>query len=616
MPTINKLTRTDSVSAGDIAPIYVQNQGDARGASMSVMSEYFNSQFDSNVLADLANDTDPSKGAHLIGWDGGTSGDQMDLSKKLANYTALRNYSGSATIVRITNNRLSGFFYLDLVDTTSSDNGGTTIVDMLGRRWKREFTPKVLVEWFGAIGDGITNCTAAIASANTAGPAVHFSAGSYLAANLVMTKPWTMDDGAWIKYNGSASATDFIVKITGNDASGNLNLDGAGSAVSLGCWVTGARPTLTRIVVKSINSTLEPGGGVCAAVKLSGLDADIGEIVGQDLLIAGNLNASSPQLLALGGGSDRCIIGSLRGHNVTSGVVAAGTGSNSIGYIDLDGAIDNGIYNTAGKLAVGGIRYKGQDEPIVVIGGDLDLGSAIIESGFNAAFAFAACGDINIGEIILRGNGIESLFKTRDVGSVGNVRIGRIFGALTGNNLCTVDTGTVESFTVGEIDVIYTHTAGKNPTQWGYLTACKAFNVGRVNIKIIDATDLLTAADIFRFNFPVAPTKTSTLGEFNVNIVKADGLTFSDALFFGSGLAHQNVTINKGFMRTNAGPYLEKVTPDVPSDRLTANVLPTLGTWKRGQVLWRAFPTALGSPGWVCTTAGTPGTWGSLPALT
>lgn len=40
MTTINKLTRTDAVSAGDVVPVYVQNQGDARGASMSALKEF------------------------------------------------------------------------------------------------------------------------------------------------------------------------------------------------------------------------------------------------------------------------------------------------------------------------------------------------------------------------------------------------------------------------------------------------------------------------------------------------------------------------------------------------------------------------------------------------
>jgi len=40
MTTINKLTRTDSVTAGDVVPVYVQNQGDARGAAMSVIAQF------------------------------------------------------------------------------------------------------------------------------------------------------------------------------------------------------------------------------------------------------------------------------------------------------------------------------------------------------------------------------------------------------------------------------------------------------------------------------------------------------------------------------------------------------------------------------------------------
>lgn len=43
MTTINKLTRTDTVTAGDVVPVYVQNQGDARGAAMSVLLSYLQS---------------------------------------------------------------------------------------------------------------------------------------------------------------------------------------------------------------------------------------------------------------------------------------------------------------------------------------------------------------------------------------------------------------------------------------------------------------------------------------------------------------------------------------------------------------------------------------------
>lgn len=51
MTTINKLTRTDTVDAGDVVPVYVQNQGDARGASLTVIQEYMqqNLSFDNQA---------------------------------------------------------------------------------------------------------------------------------------------------------------------------------------------------------------------------------------------------------------------------------------------------------------------------------------------------------------------------------------------------------------------------------------------------------------------------------------------------------------------------------------------------------------------------------------
>jgi len=472
----------------------------------------------------------------------------------------------------------------------------------------------VSVKDFGAKGDGVTNDTAAIQAANNSGAvSIYFPPGVYCAANLTMTTSWSMAEGAWIKYNG-VSYSDFVVKCSGNDLTGNLNIDAGGLAPELGLHIIGARNVLSRVVVK--NMTAPAAGNVSVAVKMFGVDNEIGEVVGRSILNTGYANVSCPQLLTLGGGSDGCQIGRVVGRNVTSGVVCAGSGTNSIGSIDLDGATDNGIYNTSGKLSVNNIRYKGQDEPIVVIGGDLNVSTAIVESGFNTAIAVDNCGDVYIGHLILRGGGVEGLFKNRDVNSVKSLTIGRISGEMTGNGLCYMGRGTTGFMTIGEIDLTYYHTAGKAIGSWAYFTSCQGFNISKANIRIVDTTDLLTSSDIFRCYFPTSPSKLSTVGEFNVHIVKADGVTLSDAQFYGQSLIHPNVSISKGLLRTNSGPYLEKIRPDVPNDRLYATVLPTLGTWKRGQVLWRGYPSAAGSPGWVCVAAGTPGTWQLLPAVT
>lgn len=42
---------------------------------------------------------------------------------------------------------------------------------------------------------------------------------------------------------------------------------------------------------------------------------------------------------------------------------------------------------------------------------------------------------------------------------------------------------------------------------------------------------------------------------------------------------------------------------------------PTTGTWNQGDQVWNTAPASGGTPGWVCTTAGTPGTWKAMANL-
>lgn len=44
----------------------------------------------------------------------------------------------------------------------------------------------------------------------------------------------------------------------------------------------------------------------------------------------------------------------------------------------------------------------------------------------------------------------------------------------------------------------------------------------------------------------------------------------------------------------------------------TGTAAPTTGTWKRGDIVWNSAPSNGGAPGWMCTAAGTPGTWRAM----
>ncbi len=47
----------------------------------------------------------------------------------------------------------------------------------------------------------------------------------------------------------------------------------------------------------------------------------------------------------------------------------------------------------------------------------------------------------------------------------------------------------------------------------------------------------------------------------------------------------------------------------------TGTAAPATGTWTRGDIVWNTTPSAGGTPGWMCTTAGTPGTWKAMANL-
>lgn len=47
----------------------------------------------------------------------------------------------------------------------------------------------------------------------------------------------------------------------------------------------------------------------------------------------------------------------------------------------------------------------------------------------------------------------------------------------------------------------------------------------------------------------------------------------------------------------------------------TSNAAPASGEWARGDIVWRTNPTAGGNAGWICVTAGTPGTWKEFGAI-
>lgn len=192
------------------------------GSPLQVGDRYFNSveqsewiytedgwaTNDSLAAIDSIKDaTDPSKGGREVGYDGGSVSDVLDLARPLADYAALRNYSGSAKVVRITKAGIEGFF-AKLAAGSYTDDNGVTILSIGGTAWRRLILSRVNVKWFEPINDGATdalpafNAAAAAASilANGLAGDVDIPAGGWFLSGPVTTAAnWYLDGAATIR---------------------------------------------------------------------------------------------------------------------------------------------------------------------------------------------------------------------------------------------------------------------------------------------------------------------------------------------------------------------------------------------------------------------------------
>jgi hypothetical protein len=89
---------------------------------------------------------------------------------QLADYPALRAYTGDQTVAYITGvlatakpSGIAGLFVRDNSTDALADNNGTIIVGHF--RWRRVYQGGADLKWFGAVGDGATDNTAAFAAA-------------------------------------------------------------------------------------------------------------------------------------------------------------------------------------------------------------------------------------------------------------------------------------------------------------------------------------------------------------------------------------------------------------------------------------------------------------------
>lgn len=107
-------------------------------------------------------------------------------------------------------------------------------------------------------------------------------------------------------------------------------------------------------------------------------------------------------------------------------------------------------------------------------------------------------------------------------------------------------------------------------------------------------------------------------GTYKLSTNLTIGATITLELLQGAVLAPDNtktLTLNCNIIAGNWDWQGGSGTIDISGARNMASAAPAAGTWKLGDIVWNSEPAATEYVGWVCVSAGTPGTWKGFGAI-
>jgi hypothetical protein len=522
----------------------------------------------------------------------------------------------------------------------------------------------VYAEDFGAVADGTTDAGAPLAAAIAGVPAGTVIRFKGSAAGYKFTTAVTIDKPCAIEfpigcpclstYAGYLFTLSNVsgVKVTG----GVWTLSGVGAK-----WMTYAANTISNVTIEGVVAN---GSGVLADAQefFSGMS---GATLSNIKLIRNKISNMVIGISLNTDTSGSLTGGEIHGNTITDMVgTAAGQGygihhANGSGTSSLLSITDNilqrnqrhDIYiSRAGGVTITGNKTKdhrtgvstGSQFPSISIGrctnGPVIVADNIIENsrdGCIDVFTDSAYGSAPVSTtcrgVIIRGNTFKNWFTydAVSIGAPGSPATEGFPDTITiADNIFDTDQ-TVTSTGAGCIR----YHCGKNIKILGNQASM---------VNIASATNFLTiygygesgASATYSDNLSVSENQFYTTGTAS-RYVRFDtlALAMGAKMFFENNKNFQSTTTSSTFSSpsTVTAPNIHVV--GMPIDGIYANALaasdgvvkivwrttgqgaPSTGTWAVGDQAWKSDPAAGSSPGWICTAAGTPGTWNPMAAL-
>jgi len=530
-----------------------------------------------------------------------------------------------------------------------------------------QFNYTANVKNYGATGDGVTDDTAAIRAAFAAiastGGTVVFPAGTYKlnpTTNGVVGTAWNFTSAGGNLYAG--------VLISNN----NITIQGYGGATILGSASTvsssdrcnsmfailGTSGTpLNRFAIYGLNFNLQDQSGSVnlyaqyvrnlhvtgtntinhsSMIEVFSLDNVVGGIVEENTFREGGIAIGLYEASNITIANNTCYnVRELLDADkpVTSGTGTAGHNITIVGNtydrdsddttgdaaIEINGFTDvtitgNSIRNANNGMSLTAKPRNGTDYPLkrCVVRGNT------IQSVANIGIAMASNGTdtfVNFNDVEISGNTIESsassgiTLRGTSVICRGNILRGNGGIGIRAQNIGSSQN--LLNFIISE-NIVTTST--------GDGIQCDTSTNG-----VISANNVYGNTDTNGGIYLQTPVKIAVIGNVTTGQTNSGIRTFAGA---GEVMFMGNVCTETNGIRTASGSLefafgnLANYYPGADSSRALngptvawGTAAPAAGTWAQGSVVWKTDVAAAGSPGWVCTTAGTPGTWKAMAAV-
>jgi hypothetical protein len=470
------------------------------------------------------------------------------------------------------------------------------------------------IKRYGGNGDGVADDSAAFASMIVSGaPELAIENGSFSVSGshtLSTNGTSLVTRNASIVVRDESGAGNGVINLTASDCDVYLEFDFNSFGVG-GITVAGDR---NRVYAKGKDMTRTAASGSSESlIKVTGSDCTIWA-EGYDLE-DGGIAGAVPRVISLQGTGANNTVMLLKGRNVVDGLVSTQTDT-VIDCVDLDEVTDNGLYllSTVARVVVNGGRIRKAFEPLVIECRDVTFGALQLLDNNSSIALFDAtnirfCGtsmrhlDATLATpfIATRAGSTTCTGITLDHCQV-DINIG-----LSGLAHFAAGGGVVNDFKVlgGCYTLTFTDESDASARIVTHTSAATSVVYKDVFIKLEDDKGTpLGGSDILNFDIPAVSA--DSIWDRCPIINNTGGVVRVGAV---GGIIQATLYVrDDAFLRPDLGPYLQSLDSAVKRE-VCSSAVPTVGTWAVGDLVRNSVP-ALGEPeGWVCTTAGTPGTW-------